>query len=218
MGRVLLGKHFSRVPQGSILGQLFFLVYINDLTKDLQCNVKLFADDTSLFTDEQNPISAAYDMRHDLELVRKWAHDWRMTFNPYLQKHAVELTFSRRMIVVDNPNNFNTPVTKVKEHKHLGIIFDSNISFIAHTKLAISHSMKGIGLLKCLSRYLPRRTLDELNKLYVRQHLDYRDVTNHLSAKLCEFSGKVNLHYRLLQVHEREHLEKSSTENLARNH
>ena len=107
----------------------------------------------------------------------------------------MELIVSRRKIVVDHPNiSFNnTPVAKVKEHKHLGSILDSNLSFSAHIKFPISKSKKGIGLLKCLSEYLPRHTLNELYKLYVRPHLDYGDVIYHLPAKVCEFSGSVTL-------------------------
>ena len=77
-----MGDVSAGVPQGSILGPLFFLIYINDLTEDLRCNVKLFADDTSLFTVVQDSNSDANDMNHDLELIRQWAHDWRMSFNP----------------------------------------------------------------------------------------------------------------------------------------
>ena len=84
------------MPQGSILGPLFFLVYINDLTTDLKCNVKLFADDTSLFTVVQEPNAAAEDMNYDLELISRWAHDWRMSFNPDPQKQAVELLLSKK--------------------------------------------------------------------------------------------------------------------------
>ena len=154
-----------------------------------------FAYDTSLFTVVQYPISAANDMNHDLKLIRQWAHDWRMAFNPDLQNQAVELTFSRGKFVVDHPNIFfnKTPFTKVKEHKHLGIMFESNLPFSARIKLAISKPRKGMGLLTCLSRYLPWRILSELYKLYVRPHLDYGDVIYHLPVKLCEFSGNVIL-------------------------
>ena len=92
------GDILAGVPQGSILGPLFFLVYINDLTENLKCNVKLFADDTSLFTVVQDSNTAASDMNHDLELVRKWANDWRMSFNPDPTKQAVELMFSKKKI------------------------------------------------------------------------------------------------------------------------
>ena len=118
-----------------------------------------------------------------------------MSFNPDPQKQAVELIFSRKKSKADHPEILfnNTSVMKVDEHKHLGIILDSNLSFSAHIKSAISKSRKGIGLLKYLSKYLPRHTLNELYKLYVRPHLDYGDVIYHIPAKVCEFSGSVIL-------------------------
>ena len=70
------------VPQGSILGPLFFLAYINDLAVGLKRNVKLFADDTSLFTVVEDANTAANDMNHDLDLIGQWAHAWGMYFNP----------------------------------------------------------------------------------------------------------------------------------------
>ena len=59
----------------------------------------------------------------------------------------------------------NTPVKKVDENKHLGIILDSKLTFSAHIKAVISKTRKGIGMLKYLSSYLPRHTINELYKL-----------------------------------------------------
>ena len=189
------GDISAGVPQGSILGPLFFLVYINDLAMDLKCNVKLFADDTSIFTIEQDPNTAASDMNHELEMIKKWAHDWRMSFNPDARKQAVEVIFSRKNKAVDHPVIVfnNTPVKVVDEHKHLGMFLDSKLSFSTHIKEVISKTRKGIGMLKHLSRYLPRHTLNELYKQYVRPHLDYGDVIYHIPAKVCEFSHSVIL-------------------------
>ena len=85
------GDISAGVPQGSILGPLFFLVYINDLSVGLKCNVKLFADDTSLFTVVEDSNTAASDMNHDLDLISQWAHAWRMTFNPLILIHKNKL-------------------------------------------------------------------------------------------------------------------------------
>ena len=82
---------------------------------------------------------------------------------------------------------------KFNEHKHLGIIQDEKLSFSAHIKAAISKARKGIGLLKRLSKFLPRHTLNELFKLYVRPHVEYGDVIYHIPAKACELSGNVIL-------------------------
>ena len=87
----------------------------------------------------------------------------------------------------------NIPVMKVEEHKHLGIILDSKLSFSTLIKEVITKTRKSIGLLKFLSKYLPRHTLNELFKLYVRPHLEYGDVIYHIPAKVCEFSGNTIL-------------------------
>ena len=83
------------------------------------------------------------------------------------------------------------PVKKVNEHRHLGIIIDSKLSFSAHIKSAISRARKGIGLLKYLSKYLPRHTFNELYELYARPHLDYSDAIYYIPAKACEISQNI---------------------------
>ena len=76
---VLNGQHSSwsdvlaGVPQGSILGPLLFLIYINDLSDGLQFNPKLFADNISLFTTVLNIKKAANNLNNDLTKITKWS-------------------------------------------------------------------------------------------------------------------------------------------------
>ena len=130
------------------MGPLLFLIYINDLAQNLRCKVKLFADDTSLFTTVQDPQTAAIDMNHDLDLITSWANKWRMSFNPDRSKQAVELIFSRTNTKTKHPVLlFNkTPVSAVLQHKHLGMILDSKLSFSAHIQAAIAKARKAIGI------------------------------------------------------------------------
>ena len=144
----------------------------------------------SLFTVVQVPNAAAEEMNHDLEVTSKWAQNWRMSFNPDPQKQAVELLFSKKRQGIDHPVILfnNVLVEKVDEHRHLGIILDSKPPFSAQINSAISKTRKGVGMLKYLSKYLPRHILSELYKLHARPHLDYGDVIYHIPSKICEFS------------------------------
>ena len=84
------------VPQGSILGPLLFLIYINDLPDNQSTNVKLFADDTSLFSVVHDITTSSCDLNYDLIRVREWAFQWKMRFNPELSKQAQEVIFTRK--------------------------------------------------------------------------------------------------------------------------
>ena len=86
------------VPQGLILGPLFFLICINDLTKNISSTAKLFADDTSIFSVVNDINVSADQMNKDLEKISLWAYQWKMSFNPEISKQAQEITFSRKNI------------------------------------------------------------------------------------------------------------------------
>ena len=64
------------VPQGSLLGPLLFLIYINDLPENLQSTVKLFADDTSLFSIVYDSDTSASQLKSDLKKISHWAYKW----------------------------------------------------------------------------------------------------------------------------------------------
>ena len=91
------------VPQGSILGPLLFLIYINDLPNELKSDLKLFADNTSLFTIVKDKNERANTLNNDLMLIVKWANNWKMPFNPDPSKTAQEVLFSRRKQVQIHP-------------------------------------------------------------------------------------------------------------------
>ena len=73
------------VPLGSTLGPLLFLVYINDLCRSLS-SVKLFPDDTSIFSTVQDIKYSTDQLNMDLDLISKWAYQWKMLFNQNPQK------------------------------------------------------------------------------------------------------------------------------------
>ncbi len=87
------------VPQGSVLGPLLFLVYINDLSDIVDSELRIFADDTFIFQaisrSSQSPSNV---MNQDLCKITKWANQWKMSFNPDISKHAIEVLFLKNNI------------------------------------------------------------------------------------------------------------------------
>ena len=77
------------VPQGSILGPLLFLIYINDLADGLSSNVKLFADDKSLFSVTHDASTSGNELNNDLYQINKLAFQWKMSFNPDPSKQTL---------------------------------------------------------------------------------------------------------------------------------
>ena len=116
----------SGVPQGSVLGPLLFLVYINDLESNIKSNIKYFAGDTMLFSIVEDPVTSAYNLNHDLDMIYQWAHQWKMEFNPDPIKQATEVLFSCKKKSVNHPQlNFNgVAIVKVNEQKHLGLTLE----------------------------------------------------------------------------------------------
>ena len=193
------GEIKAGVPQGSVLGPLLFLVFINDLEDGIKSSVKFFADDTSIFSVVQDPLVSANELNYDLCLISRWAHQWKMSFNPDPTKQAEELLFSNKLSRPSHPPLYfnGIEVKNVSEHKHLGLVLDSKLSFTTHINEKIARARKGIGIIKHLSPYLPLKSRDQIYKTYVRPHLDYCDIIYHIPVISSDFDSSLTLNYQM---------------------
>ena len=181
-GKFSVWKNISAgVPQGSVLGPLLFLIYINDLPDSLQTKPYLFADDVSLFESVHNESESADKLNDDLSVINYWSYQWKMLFNPDANKQAIEVYFTNKNMIDNIPRllfngNF---VNSLHFHKHLGLILDHKLTFVNHLNGKIAQANKGIGVIKALYFILPRKALLDIYKSFIRPHLDYCDIIYH---------------------------------------
>ena len=121
----------ASVPQGSRLGPLLFIIYINDILVDLECDGLLFADDTALVAVGSDPSITAAAINRDLEKISIWAAKWKVTFNASKSK---DMIFSNNKVLNNSPPLiFNdTYVSRVSTHTHLGVYLTSSLNWSKH--------------------------------------------------------------------------------------
>ena len=163
------------VPQGSILGPLLFLVYINDIVTDIGSNIRLFADDTSLYIIVDDPISAAGCINIDLQKISRWAATWLVSFNP---SKTEALLVSRRLFRNRHPPIYmqNQLITEVDTHKHLGIHFSSDGTWHHHIRYITEKAWTRINIMRKLKFKLDRKSLETIYLTFIRPILEYGDV------------------------------------------
>ena len=158
----------SGVPQGSVLGPILFLIYINDLDDSITSNVLKFADDTKLFR-KVNTDGDKQHLQNDLDRLVKWSEKWQMLFN-----------FGKCKCLHTGHGNLNVNYkmgdtvlgTTVKE-KDLGVTISADMKVSEQCGIAASKGNQILGLIRRNITYKGKKLIIPLYKAIVRPHLEY---------------------------------------------
>lgn len=161
------------VPQGSVLGPLFFLIYINDIVLNIESTIKLFADDTSVSSSVGDSDLRSAALNSDLEKIHTWANTWKLKFN---EDKTELLNFKRGPLPVNDLHFGNVTLKETKSHKHLGLIIQCDCRWGEHID-AVARKVNM--LIACLRGYkysLSRKALETMYKSFILPIFDYADV------------------------------------------
>lgn len=164
----------SGVPQGTVLGPLFFNLFINDIVDNLNVSYLLYADDLKLFYCINSPADCLL-LQNNLNYVNTWCIQNRLCLN---SSKCQVMSFSKKLdvyyfqyildnVVLDRPSVV----------KDLGVTFDSNMSFVNHISCITSSAFKMLGfVLRCSRPFSNYNTLFLLFNSFVRPKLEYASV------------------------------------------
>lgn len=165
----------SGIPQGSVLGPILFLIFINDLPKVVKCLIKLFADDAKLY----QVIRSEQDqemLQNDIENASNWASLWKMFFNNKKCKHLQignKIYESKYFMPLEGGN---TDIQKVKTEKDLGVTVDNKLTFRQHIANKVSTANRNLGIIFRTFTFLDQEMFLSLYKALVRPHLEYASI------------------------------------------
>ena len=135
----------SGVPQGSVLGPILFLLYINDLPTETHSHIRLFADDAILYREIKSNTDCTI-LQEDLNRLANWETKWLMEFNP---SKCQILSVTRKKCPIKFPYKLhNEALENVKSAKYLGITITSDLSWNKHIATVTSKANKALGFVK----------------------------------------------------------------------
>ena len=166
-------KTGAGVPQGSVLGPLLFLIYINDITSVINfSNIRLFADDTCLFIEVDNREDALEKIESDLSCIETWAKNWLIHFAPDKTK-TMTISFKKDANKNSAIHFMGHEIEEVIAHKYLGLWFTKNLSWNPHISNVEVQARKKLNMILPLKFKLDRKTLELLFNVFVSSSMYY---------------------------------------------
>ena len=157
-------------PQGSCLGPLLFLIYINDLNLNLEyCRILLFADDTTIFCGHRNRNYLNWCLSEDLKTINDWFLANKLTLN--LDKSHL-LQFGKNTISI-NLNLNNVPIAESDSVKFLGVHLDRDLKWTHHVNCLVNKLKRNLHLLRMGKKLLDTKSLKLVYHAHFESHLLY---------------------------------------------
>ena len=169
------------VPQGSVLGPLFFLIYVNDVEHAVpNCGIKLYADDTVLYQAGVNKETASNKLQKSVNEFKDWCNVNALTINVAKTKLMAFATRSKVNKCKDVKVKIGVEVLKiVPSYKYLGLILDSTLNYSSHISSVVNTVTYKMSLLGKMHKYLKEEVAILIYKSMLLPYFDYADVLFH---------------------------------------
>ena len=166
-----LASVLSGVPQGSVLGPVLFVIYINDLPEMVKSDVYLFADDTKLSYKVSNAEDAQL-LQEDLNTLSKWSKDWLLEFNAE-KCHVITYGRLENIRHTERYRLGDEELEHVFDEKDLGVTMDYELTFEQHISLKAKKANSIMGMIRRSFSFLDKDLFRRLYTTFVRPHLEY---------------------------------------------